>query len=267
MPSLISSNPGFSEMTRMLSVQSISQASLVDPSTVSDSKNLPPILKSTQDFRAVVHSPFVLFVILLLHGLVLIALLDRPAASPAMYPPKILSVSMIVPPSEKTQSAPPKQKTMPARSWSIPLKKLQNVSASKAIVPSVNSIPLPETAPETPNTTESQQTPAQADPLHAEVDPAPVVPPRYNADYLDNPEPPYPVLSQRLKEEGEVRLRVWVDAAGAPSRVALYRSSGFERLDRIALETVQRWRFTPARQGDQAIAAQVIVPVTFNLKD
>ena len=101
----------------------------------------------------------------------------------------------------------------------------------------------------------------------AEVEPLPVVPPRFNADYLDNPKPPYPVLSQRLKEEGEVRLRVWVDAADAPSRVALSRSSGLERLDRIALETVQRWRFTPARQGDQAIAAQVIVPVTFNLKD
>ena len=86
-------------------------------------------------------------------------------------------------------------------------------------------------------------------------------------DYLNNPKPPYPVLSHRLKEEGEVRLRVWVDAAGAPSRVALSKSSGFERLDRIALETVQRWRFTPARQGDQAIAAQVIVPITFNLKD
>lgn len=90
--------------------------------------------------------------------------------------------------------------------------------------------------------------------------------PRFNADYLDNPKPPYPGLSRRMGEEGEVQLRVHVDANGTAQQVELYRSSGFPRLDQTALDTVRQWRFVPARQGDQAVPAWVIVPIKFSLR-
>ncbi|MGV8991358.1 MAG: energy transducer TonB [Thiobacillus sp.] len=95
--------------------------------------------------------------------------------------------------------------------------------------------------------------------------PLPVTQPRFNADYLDNPKPPYPSASRRMGEEGEVRLRVHVDTAGQAQQIEVYRSSGFPRLDQAALDTVKQWRFVPARQGDQPIPAWVIVPIKFSL--
>jgi len=94
----------------------------------------------------------------------------------------------------------------------------------------------------------------------------PVVAPVFDADYLLNPAPAYPPLSRRLNEEGRVLLRVWVRPDGTAERVEIARSSGFDRLDRSAIEAVARWRFVPARQGTQAVAASVLVPVAFVLK-
>ncbi|HKO87513.1 MAG TPA: energy transducer TonB, partial [Burkholderiales bacterium] len=91
--------------------------------------------------------------------------------------------------------------------------------------------------------------------------------PRFNADYLQNPRPPYPSISRRMREEGTVMLRVFVSASGAPDKVELNKSSGFTRLDQSALETVQqRWKFTPARQGDTPTGAWVLIPISFSLE-
>lgn len=97
--------------------------------------------------------------------------------------------------------------------------------------------------------------------------PAPVTAPRFDADYLDNPAPAYPGLSRRLREEGRVVLRVLVEAGGLPARLEVRSSSGYERLDRAALDAVGRWKFVPARQGPEAVAAWVLVPIAFSLKD
>ncbi len=86
------------------------------------------------------------------------------------------------------------------------------------------------------------------------------------AIYLRNPKPGYPNLSRRLSEQGTVLLRVFVSAAGDATRVDLKESSGFPRLDKAALEAVEGWKFVPARKGDHAIAAWVVVPIKFSLK-
>lgn len=96
--------------------------------------------------------------------------------------------------------------------------------------------------------------------------PAPIVPPNFNADYLDNPAPSYPPLARRMGEEGRVMLRVYVEASGLPSKVEIRTSSGSERLDQAALEAVKRWKFVPAKQGDKAVPAHVVVPISFNLR-
>lgn len=89
---------------------------------------------------------------------------------------------------------------------------------------------------------------------------------RFDADYLDNPQPIYPHASRRLGEQGKVLLRVYVSAAGLAEKVELKLGSGFARLDRAAQEAVGRWRFVPARRGEQTIAAWVQVPITFQLE-
>lgn len=91
--------------------------------------------------------------------------------------------------------------------------------------------------------------------------------PRFDADYLDNPKPPYPAISRRLSEQGRVLLRVHVDAEGRAGEVQLHTSSGSPRLDQSALDTVRRWKFVAARLGQQAVAAWVLIPIAFTLKD
>lgn len=88
---------------------------------------------------------------------------------------------------------------------------------------------------------------------------------RFDADYLNNPAPTYPVFSRRNREQGTVLLNVRVSAQGQAEQVQLKRSSGFSRLDEAALAAVQQWRFVPARRGEAMVAASVVVPITFRL--
>jgi protein TonB len=125
----------------------------------------------------------------------------------------------------------------------------------------------PAASAEPPAITAAPPAPPQpAEAIVASAPPAPVSPPQFNADYLNNPAPQYPALSRRLGEEGRVMLRVFVDERGLPARVELRSSSGHQRLDGIALETVRQWKFVPARRGDQAISAWVLVPISFSLR-
>ena len=96
--------------------------------------------------------------------------------------------------------------------------------------------------------------------------PAPVTSARFDADYLKNPPPSYPQLSRRMREEGKVLLRVVVSADGTPKLVEISQGSGSERLDKAARSAVERWRFVPARQGERAIEAAVLVPIIFKLE-
>lgn len=93
-----------------------------------------------------------------------------------------------------------------------------------------------------------------------------VVPPRFDAAYLNNPAPPYPAAARRRGEGGRVQLRVLVTAAGRASRVEVSSSSGSALLDEAAKDAVERWRFQPARRGDEVIDAWVIVPIVFSLE-
>jgi protein TonB len=96
--------------------------------------------------------------------------------------------------------------------------------------------------------------------------PAPLTPPNFDAAYLNNPPPVYPPLARRQGLSGKVVLRVYVSAAGSAEQVEIRTSSSHALLDQAARNAVLRWRFVPARQGDQPVAAWVLVPITFTLE-
>lgn len=96
---------------------------------------------------------------------------------------------------------------------------------------------------------------------------APVVPPDFMADQLNNPGPRYPSASRRAHEEGTVMLKVLVSPDGRAQDLTVATSSGFSRLDEAALATVKRWAFVPAKKAGKAVSAWVLVPVTFDLGD
>ena len=62
-------------------------------------------------------------------------------------------------------------------------------------------------------------------------------------------------------------LKVRVTVEGMAAAVDLEKTSGFERLDDAARQAVARWRFVPAKRGDEPIEASVIVPIVFRLDD
>src|SRR5262245_24832251 len=124
-------------------------------------------------------------------------------------------------------------------------------------------------APQTPPPSAAQ--PEAPPPAPAQVaappgPPPPMIPPSYSAAYLDNPPPAYPAAAKRMRLQGKVMLHVLVNTGGTADRVELRSSCGYGQLDDAALETVKRWRFVPARQGDRPVAAWVLIPIDFSLE-
>lgn len=143
--------------------------------------------------------------------------------------------------------------------------------------------PVADVVPETPRKPappvqpRARRTEAKQIPTAATIAPAPApvavreaperyTPPDGNIAYLHNPLPNYPRSARRRRLEGTVLLFVCVDREGAPTRVSVRTSSGFDSLDRAALEAVNRWRFEPARRNGVATAGEVLVPVEFRLE-
>ena len=90
--------------------------------------------------------------------------------------------------------------------------------------------------------------------------------PSSQADYLNNPHPRYPALSKRLGEQGTVVVRVRIEADGSASQAQVLTSSGFERLDQTALQTVLRWRYVPGKRDGVAEAMWFNIPINFVLE-
>lgn len=202
---------------------------------------------------------------------------DRQDAAPARTPPAPVMVELIAPPAPPTVQPPPPAPQPPATAKpKIEPPKLKPKRVERpAPRPPVISRPAEQPAAAAPAVAETPRPPAepapaappvQAAPAQPAPAPAPVSPPKFNADYLNNPAPAYPSASRSQSEQGVVVLRVLVDASGAAERVELRKSSGHERLDESARDTVKRWRFVPARQGDQAVSAWVLVPISFSLE-
>ena len=84
---------------------------------------------------------------------------------------------------------------------------------------------------------------------------------------LDNPKPVYPSSARRRGMQGVVLLQVSVSDKGHVTGIHIIRSSGFRVLDIAALNSVKRWRFMPARQGDNNVASSVQVPIRFILNN
>ena len=61
-------------------------------------------------------------------------------------------------------------------------------------------------------------------------------------------------------------VKVLIGADGVPQKAEVQTSSGFERLDKAALEAAMRWRYVPGKRGGVAEAMWYQVPITFNLK-
>ena len=194
------------------------------------------------------------------HIIVVIALLNYQPVRTALIEAAPIMVSLITPVVEKPQEPP---KPLPVK----PRVQQPEPPEPQQLIVATTEAPAPVLAPTPPPPLPAPVVAAPVVPQTiAPAPPAPVIPPNFNADYLDNPPPLYPAVSRRTGEQGRVILRVLVNVRGTPDKVELKSSSGSSRLDDAAIDTVKRWRFVPARQGDQPVAAWVLIPITFTLK-
>lgn len=188
-----------------------------------------------------------------------VAMIGQWVASPAATPTPVSSVATPTTPPRpvtETRKAPPPAKPQPLA------------------IPEPSSLP---TALETP----SQGAMATA---HA-APPAATIPstsatavaaagnaggavqlPSSDADYLQNPKPPYPPLSERLGEQGNVIYKVWIGTDGRAQRAELVSSSGFARLDKAAYDTVMHWRYVPGKRNGVPEAMAFNVPIRWQLR-
>ncbi|MEQ1516363.1 MAG: TonB family protein, partial [Usitatibacteraceae bacterium] len=122
--------------------------------------------------------------------------------------------------------------------------KTQSIAIESIRIPEVNANSQQVDVTTAPS--ETPQRPAAVASIPAS--PAEVEPPKFDAEYLENPAPAYPALSRRMGEQGRVIVRVFVDANGAANHLEIKTSSGSQRLDAAALDAVRRWKFLPAKQ-------------------
>jgi len=196
-----------------------------------------------------------------LHAAAVGALLSYEPARTALVSAAPIMVDWIAPPKVEPKIEPPTQLPKPK-----PVKPIKHAPPRKVEAPPVVAAP-----PEAPAPVVAPAPPPPAPEPVAAVPvppPAPVTetPPVFNAHYLDNPQPAYPGLSRRLREQGRVMLRVLVSAAGAAQEVQVKTSSGFPRLDDAALQTVRSIQFVPAKRGAEAVSAWVLIPISFKLE-
>ncbi len=143
--------------------------------------------------------------------------------------------------------------------------------------PTPQPLAIPDPSP-APNAPLGAIAPPAPEPLRAApVDAAPPAPPAppsppkielpsSSASYLNNAPPAYPPLSKRLGEQGKVVVRALIEANGTASQASIQTSSGYERLDQTALQTVLKWRYVPGKRAGVAEAMWFNIPLNFVLE-
>lgn len=193
-----------------------------------------------------------------LHAVLLSALLAYEPARSALLATAPIMVDWVLPPPAPK---PPEPKVEPPKPRPVARKPILLPPEPAPIVTAAAEAPSPVVAPPPP----APPSPVVAPPAPAPA-PAAFTPPVFDADYLDNPPPAFPSLSRRMGEQGRVILRVLVSPGGGAAEVQVRTSSGHDRLDQAARDAVRRWKFVPARRGEQAVAAWVLIPISFRLE-
>ncbi len=100
---------------------------------------------------------------------------------------------------------------------------------------------------------------------HSNSNNSSIIAPQFEAEYLNNNPPQYPLSAKRMGIEGEVILLVTVQENGLPAEINIHQSSGFDVLDQSAILAVKKWQFVSAKQNGHNVKASVLVPIKFQL--
>lgn len=174
--------------------------------------------------------------------------------------PREMSISMALPSPPQPAAAQPKPVVKPVVKPEVKPKPVQPQP--------VPEVAAPDVAAETPTPSPPvESAPAQSAPPENAPPGLPDREPDYQAAYLNNPLPLYPMVARRMGWQGKVVLNVEVLESGLPGQIKLYQSSGRDVLDNAAIQAVRGWKFVAARQNGVTVAKWFLVPIPFILKE
>ena len=86
-----------------------------------------------------------------------------------------------------------------------------------------------------------------------------------NVAYVDKKicTPKYPRVSRKRGEKGRVLVKVFINRDGSSEKVEIEQSSGFNRLDKAAMDSAKKCRFVPAKRNGKPVKTLATIPYTF----
>lgn len=211
--------------------------------------------------------------VVLLHAAALWGLNAGLVRRPAEVVVPVQMISELLTPAEPQVQPPPAPQPRSQPPAQQPVARRRPVPAAPAPRPVA---PRQPPSPHAPVAAAEPQPPAPPAPAAMATPPAPATEapsaparvdlPSTNAEYLQNPPPSYPPASRRAGERGKVIVRVLIGTDGLAAQAELWQSSGYDRLDRAALETVRRWRYVPGKRNGIPEAMWFNVPINFVLE-
>lgn len=172
----------------------------------------------------------------------------KPAAVAAAKPP-VKSADPVVQAAEPVKPAP--QSTEP------PVEQL----VERPVTPLAEALSAAETgssqAEQESATEDAQQAGAAAQPAAGDF---------LQARILSDQKPKYPRRAIARDQQGQVKLRLFLNARGEVERYEVIASSGFKLLDRAVQQFVQQERFVPAMRNGLAVASTQTFSFTFRLQ-
>lgn len=190
-----------------------------------------------------------------------------PHAAPVeIMPQQMIKVTIISAPSteflEQKSERPPQEKAPPKKKMESVKQPVPRPAPARAMLPQdITQAPPPSaqaSASPSPSAGSNEAAPSSAQLV--------TTAPLFDAAYLNNPVPEYPAQAKRRGMEGSVMLGVVVRQDGTVKSVTVAESSGFAMLDASAQDAVSRWKFVPARKGNETVEARVMVPIDFRLE-
>ena len=80
------------------------------------------------------------------------------------------------------------------------------------------------------------------------------------------PEPRYPLISRRNKEEGSIIFNIEIDNKGNMTAYKIVQSSGYKRLDKEAEKSLKTAKFQPALKNGEPVNSNFDLKITFTLR-
>ena len=190
---------------------------------------------------------------LVVHGAVVIGLLDASQPRDAATEARPLFLAVVDAPASPSPSRP-----LP------PPPRLRVPTVSPLVLPLIAPEPAPSSLVAVAIAPPSAAVPAEPTPPVAVTLAARTIP-SAAVQFLLPPAPVYSRISAKMRESGQALIRVFIDEAGLPRNVQLVTSTGFARLDDSALAAVRNARFKPCVENGIAVAGWASIPIEFEL--